>query len=133
MLSFVSSVQEIIANIKTIEGYLNSTNKVEKEFAADLVQKGRTVLVYKVNGENHFAPGKFLGFKNNSMALHKDNESKEIRDASPSIISIMGKPFSTETIDNSFIVYTQSLKLKAHNSKRKYWRVRDENGKYLEM
>ena len=133
MLAFVTSVEEIITNIKTIEAYLHSDNKVEKEFAADLVQKGRTILVYKVNGENHFAPGKFLGFKNNSMALHKDNESKEVRDAGPAITSLMGKPFTTDTIDKSFVAYAQGLKLKAHNSKRKYWRVRDEQGKYLEM
>jgi hypothetical protein len=67
------------------------------------------------------------------MALHKDNESKEVRDAGPSITALMGKPFSTDTIDKSFVSYAQSLKLKAHNSKRKYWRVRDEQGKYLEM
>jgi hypothetical protein len=133
MMPFVTSVQEIIANIKTIEGYLNSDNSKERAFAANLIQKGRTVLIYKVNGENHFAPGKFIGFKGNSMALHLDNEEKEDRDANPAITSIMGKPFSTATIEQSFISYTQSLKMKAHNSKRKYWRVRDELGKYLDI
>jgi hypothetical protein len=39
MLAFVSSIEEIITNIKTLEAYLHSDNKVEQEFATDLVQK----------------------------------------------------------------------------------------------
>jgi hypothetical protein len=103
MLQFVENVDQIIENIKTIEQYLNSDNVAEKEFARDLVKKGRAMLIYKVNGQNHFAPGRFLGFKKNSKAAHIENEGREVRDTAHAIQSIMGKPFTHAAIEKEFL------------------------------
>ena len=58
MLHFVENTDQVIENIKTIEQYLHSENAAEKQFAQDLVKKGRSMLIYKVNGQNHFAPSR---------------------------------------------------------------------------
>ena len=56
MLHFVENTDQIIENIKTIEQYLNSAVAEEKQFAQDLIKKGRSMVIYKVGGTNHFAP-----------------------------------------------------------------------------
>ena len=133
MLHFVENVDDIIENIKTLERYLASEVKEEKQFAQDLIKKGRSMLVYKVNGENHFAPGKFLGFKKNSMGAYLENEKRESRDTAPAIQSLMGKPFVHATIEKEFDSYANNFKGNTVKGKRKYWRVRNDENKYYEL
>jgi len=133
MLHFVENVDQIIENIKTMEQYLDSDNIAEKEFARELVKKGRSMLVYKVNGENHFAPGRFLGFKKNSMAAHLENENRETRDPAQSLQALMGKPFTHAAIEKEFNDYAGKFKGNTLKSKRKYWRVRNDSNKYFEL
>ena len=133
MLQFVENVDQIIENIKTIEQYLNSDVTEEKEFARDLIKKGRAMLIYKVNGQNHFAPSRFLGFRKNSRAAHLENEDREVRDTAHTIQSIMGKPFTHAAIEKEFLDYANNFKGNTLKSKRKYWRVRNDENKYLEL
>lgn len=133
MLHFVENAGQIIENIKTMEQYLNSDNKAEKEFAQELVKKGRSMLVYKVNGKNHFAPIRFLGFKKNSMGAHLENENREVRDTAHAIQVIMGKPFTHAAIEKEFNDYAATFKGNTLKSKRKYWRVRNDENKYFEL
>jgi hypothetical protein len=133
MLHFVENVDQIIENIKTMEQYLNSDIAEEKEFARDLVKKGRSMLIYKVNGENHFAPGRFLGFKKNSRSAYIENEEREVRDTAHAIQSIMGKPFTHAAIEKEFLDYAANFKGNTLKSKRKYWRVRNDANKYFEL
>src|SRR5580704_10622490 len=99
MLHFVENTDQIIENIKTMEHYLNSEDEGEKQFAQDLIKKGRSMLIYKVNGQNHFAPIRFLGYKKNTKPAHLENEKRESRDTAPTIQSLMGKPFSHDAIE----------------------------------
>ena len=133
MLHFVENVEQIIENIKTIEHYLNSDVPEEKEFARDLVKKGRSMIIYKVNGQNHFAPARFVGYKKNSKSAHIENENRESRDTAPAIQSLLGKPFTHAPIEKEFNDYAGSFKGNTLKSKRKYWRVRGDDNKYYEM
>jgi 5-methylcytosine-specific restriction protein A len=132
-MEFISKKQELIDNILTIEGYLRGDNKEEKEFAEDLVRTGKTICVYKLNGDNHFAASRFLGYKNNSMKSYLANEEKDGRDTNPVITKIVGNPFFTDKIEEKFITYTVSVGIEAHDYKRNYWRVKDERGKNLDI
>ena len=133
MLHFVENVDQIIENIKTMEQYLNSDNAGEQEFARDLVKKGRGMLIYKVNGKNHFAPGRFLGFKKNSRTAHLENENRESRDTAPTLQHLLGKPFTHIAIEKEFNDYANTFKGSTLKSKRKYWRVRNDENKYFEL
>jgi len=133
MLHFVENVDQIIENIKTLEQYLESDNAAEKEFARELVKKGRSMIIYKVKGQNHFAPGRFLGFKKNSMSAHIENENRESRDTSHTLQTLMGKPFTHAAIEKEFNDYASKFKGNTLKSKRKYWRVRNDSNKYFEL
>lgn len=133
MLHFVENVDQIIENIKTIENYLNSENPEEQEFARELVKKGRSMVIYKVNGQNHFAPARFVGFKKNNRSAHLENEKRETRDTGPILQTLLGKPFTHDPIEKEFNDYAATIKGNTLKSKRKYWRVRGEDNKYFEL
>ena len=133
MLHFVENVADIIANIKTIEQYLTSDNAEDLEFARDLVKKGRSMIVYRVNGQNHFAPSRFIGFKKNSRSAYIENENRETRDNGPILQTLLGKPFTHAAIEKEFDEYANNFKGHTLKSKRKYWRVRGEDNKYFEL
>jgi hypothetical protein len=133
MLHFVENVDQVIENIRTIELYLNSEVREEQEFARDLVKKGRSMIIYKVNGQNHFAPARFVGFKKNSKSAHIENEKRESRDTAPTLQTLLGKPFTHAPIEKEFNDYANTFKGNTLKSKRKYWRVRGDDNKYFEL
>ena len=133
MLHFVENVDQIIENIKTMEQYLNSDIAEDQEFARELVKKGRSMVIYKVKGQNHFAPIRFLGYKKNSRNAHIENEKRESRDTAPAMQSLMGKPFSHAAIEKEFLDYANTFSGATLKSKRKYWRVRNDQNKYFEL
>ena len=133
MLHFVENTEQIIENIKTLEHYLVSEHEEERLFAINLIKKERSMVIYRVRGENHFAPIKFLGFKKNSKSAYIDNEKKETRDTIPTINSLLGKPFTHDPIEKEFMDYAAHFNGSTLKSKRKYWRIRNDNNKYLEL
>ena len=132
-MEFVSNKEEIIENIKLLESYLHSNDKEKEEFASNLVRRGKTLVVYKVNGEDHFTPSRFIGYKGNTMENHIQNDEKDGRDTNPVITEIIGKPYPTSKLDEKFIIYCNKLNIKIQYNKKKYWRLRDSNRKYLNI
>jgi len=132
-MEFITNKQELIENIKKLEGYLKSNNEEQRKFAEDLVRRGKTICVYKVEGKDHFSPSRFLGYKKNNMNDHLMNSEKDGRDTNPVIDSILGRSFSHDTIEQKFIDYTIYLGIEAHNNKRKYWRLKDDFGKNIDI
>jgi 5-methylcytosine-specific restriction protein A len=133
-MEFISDLTDLFKNVYTLEKYLGSSNPVEREFAKDIVRRGKTILVYRVKGTNHFAPSRFLGYKSNNITSHISNEEKDGRDTNPIITSIIGnRPFFTDDMENDFKKYVISLGAIVQNNKRNYWRIRGEDGKIWSM
>lgn len=130
-MEFVQNIDDIIENIKTFEKYLASGNTKKKEFAQSLVKKGRTILVYKVSGQNHFAPSRFCGFNNNTMDHHIVNDEKDGRDTNPIIDRIIGKAFANDKTESKYIDYCAKIGVVPDNVKRRYWRLKANDGKNL--
>lgn len=133
MLHLVENVDQIIENIKTMEQYLNSEVPEDQDFAHELVKKGRAMVIYKVNGHNHFAPARFIGFKKNSRTAYLENENRENRDTGPILQTLLGKAFTHAAIEKEFNDYANTIKGSTLKSKRKYWRVRGNDNKYFEL
>lgn len=128
-MEFISNLEDLFKNVYLLEQYLRSSDSREKNFAKDIIRRGKTILVYRVSNENHFAPSRFLGYKNNNMTGHISNEEKDGRDTNPIITSIVGsKPFFTDAMDADFIRYVISLGVDVPKNKRHYWRIRGKDG-----
>lgn len=122
-MKLVGKKQKILDNIILLETYLVSGNPIEKEFAENLIEKGKTFIVYKVDGKNHFAPSRFLGYIDNSMSKHIVNEEKDGRDTNPVISKILGNSYLNKTIEDKYIDYCNESGFDVLNNKRKYWRI----------
>ena len=132
-MKLVSKKQQIIENILTLEKYLLSGSKEQKVFAGNIVRKGKGIVVYKVDGENHFAPSRFVGYENNDMTQHITNEDKDGKETNTVITKVIGRPFKNEKIDDKFIDYCNHLGILQPNHDRSYWRIKDDRGNNLNI
>ena len=132
-MQFITKKQDLVDNAMVFEGYLLGKDKAQKEFATQQFESSAGFCVYKVNGENHFAPYAFLAFKKNSMKDVLKGIDKEDRDIKNTVTKTIGAPFSNDTIERKFREYAASLKLNVSEEARTYWRVKDERGKNLDI
>jgi 5-methylcytosine-specific restriction protein A len=129
----ITKKQDFIDNSITFEGYLTGKDKAKKKFAEDLLKTETEFSVYKVNGENHFAPSKFGAIKGTTMDSYLKNLEKEAKDPKHVVTKVIGTPFSNNTIETKFEDYLDSLGLKNKHEKHTFWRVKDERGKNLDI
>ena len=132
-MPLVSKKQQIIENIVNLEKYLVSGSKEEKEFARNIVRKGKTIVVYKVDDENHFAPSRFVGYQDNDMNKHISNDEKDDKKTNSVITKVIGRPFKNEKIDGKFTDYCNKIGVLQPNHDRSYWRIKDERGNNLNI
>ena len=132
-MELVKTKEQVIDNIITLEKYLKSKSPIKKEFALNLVKQGETIVVYKINNENHFAPSRFVGYIGNDMDKHILNEEKSGLDTNPVIDKIIGHSFSNQKIEKGFIDYCAKLGLDIPNNNRHHWRLKDARGKNLNI
>ncbi|MBI9066633.1 MAG: hypothetical protein JEZ09_05030 [Salinivirgaceae bacterium] len=133
MMELVTKKQQIIDNIIRLEKYLYHSTKSDIKQAKDLVKSGRTIIIYKVNGEDHFAPSRFVGYIDNDLKKHLEFEEKDGKDTNPVITKVLGNPFSNDKIENKFIDYCAKIGVEVPDNNRSYWRIRDNRGKYLDL
>ena len=71
----IDNRDELIKNLDTVESYLNGDNDEVVEIMAELIRKGKNFVAYNFNGSTHFAPSRFVGYKDNTIRKHfqKDN------------------------------------------------------------
>jgi hypothetical protein len=132
-MQLVSDKNQIIDNIILLEKYLKSNDINEKEFAENLIRRGRTIIIYKVDNENHFAPSRFVGYANNEMSKHISNDEKDGKETNPVITKIIGRAFQNEKIENKFIDYCNQLGIDHPNNKRSFWRIKNSDGDNLNL
>ena len=132
-MNFVQTLDNVIANLYVLEGYRKGSNAMERDFAHDMVRRGKTILVYKLNGADHFAPSRFCGYKNNTMVAHLVNDEKDGRDTNPVLDELFGKAFYRDGMEEKFLAYCAKLGIEPHDNKRRYWRLKSQDGKYIDI
>jgi 5-methylcytosine-specific restriction protein A len=131
-MTAVRKRDDIIDNIETLEGYIRSGKKEEKDFAIKAIREATSVLVYKVNGENHFAPARFVAYKNNKMASFL-KEEEDAKDVINIMTKIVGLPFSNDKIVEKYNEYLGQFTKTIPDHDRQYWRIKDERRKNLDI
>jgi hypothetical protein len=133
-MKFIETLQELQVNLDTLENYLKSPLKKEREYALDRVKLGTCFVVYEINGQKHFAPSRFIGYKDNTMGKHDKNDEKDGRETNPAISSVLKTAEASCTLgndaflDQAYMAYCLKLgitpKIKgAFGVERKFWSV----------
>ena len=120
---------ELMKNLKRIDEYLVSINDQEYSFAINLVKKGTCFVVIKVNTSYKFYPSRFVGYKDNSMDQHLENERRDGGKTNSAISKILeNKPVLNREFDKYYKKYCEALNFIANDRgsfgvERKYWNL----------
>ena len=133
-MKFIETLKDLQVNLDTLENYLNSPLVKEREYALDRVKLGTCFVVYEINGQKHFAPSRFIGYKDNTMGKHDNNDAKDGRETNPAITRVLKTADAScslgndELLDDSYKAYCIKLGIKpkengAFGVERKFWNI----------
>ena len=128
-MKLVRNVSEITDNMDKIDQYLD--NKVEPfySFALGLIKKGVCFTARKVDGAYRFYPSRFIGYANNSMDQHLNNDMKDGKETNPAITHILGCPVCKDSmLEKEYRLYCEHLGFVANDKgafgvERKFWKL----------
>lgn len=128
-MHLVENQNDILKNIELLDSYLGRGNESEKEFALALIKKGTCFLAVKYNNSYKFYPSRFVGYKDNSMDSHLNNEYKDGKETNPAISNILrDKPVTNLELEKEYKKYCEELGFVANQKgsfgvERKYWEL----------
>lgn len=129
-MDHITNRTELEANLRQLEDYRYSSDPLEREFYTNLIKLGICFVVLKKNEKLLWGPSRFVGYRNNSMNLHRRNEEKDGRETTPVITDILGRtpPKPDAYLEELYAAHCEDLGFTArptgnYGSKRKYWNV----------
>lgn len=132
-MNVVKKRSDIIENLVVFEKLLSSKKAEESDFATQLALNDPMVIIYKVQGENHFGPASFMGIKKATIAEHKEHTTETLKEIKKAVTDVVGTGFTNETTEEKYAVYAKTLTKKLPAVERTFWRVKDERGKNLNL
>lgn len=73
----IDSVNDLKMNPETLEVYRDRPETQYREFYQNLIKRGRCFFAHEWDGNIHFAPSRFIGYRNNDMNFHLANYEKD--------------------------------------------------------
>jgi len=128
-MNLITERAELEANLKRLEEYRYSNDTAERDFYRSLIKLGICFVILNKNGKLLWGPSRFLGYRHNSMNLHKRNYEKDGRDTTPAITRMLGRPpGQDEHFEELYSEHCRDLGFTASPAgpfgvKRKYWVV----------
>jgi hypothetical protein len=133
-MSVVTKRSDIISNLETYVGYLDSKKKEEQEFAINEILAEDLIIIYKLDGENAFAPARFTVHKKNDIkGFNGFKEDYTDKDVTNTMTKVVGLPFTNQGTIDKFSVYVKGLTKKKFSTDRTFWRLKDERGKNFNL
>lgn len=128
-LNLVNSKSEILNNAVLLDAYISKGSLQEKEFALALIKKGTCFIAIKKGNSYKFYPSRFIGYANNNMDAHLNNEHKDGRKTNPAISNILNcDPAFNLELEKEYEIYCEQLGFIGNEKgsfgvDRKYWRL----------
>ena len=119
----ITTKNQIINNMDTIDSYLESAGTTECVYAKDLIKKGRCFAYRIIKGEYCFYPSRFIGYVDETMTTH-EAESGDGRETNPAITKILKTKLDENVeLEKEYLKYLHKLGLDSYEFKRKYWDI----------
>lgn len=129
----ISNFNEIMTNIQTLDRYLYSQVDPEYDFALNLIKRGTCFVAVKDSDTYRFYPSRFIGYTDNSMDAHLNNDTKDGKETNPAISKILGgKPLSDPALNQEYAKYCEALGFAPRDkgtfgTERKFWVIENNN------
>ena len=120
-MEFVSTKADLFTNIHTIDSYLAKKSGDDFNFALDLIRNGKVFVSISKKERYSFYPSRFMGNKNNTRTLHKQNSKKNGLNTNKEIRKILDKNLFMDKLESEYIKYCNSLGIMPKNNKRSFW------------
>lgn len=122
----INNREDILANIATLDKYLENKLESEYDYALDKIKKGNCFIAVQSGKDSYkFYPSRFIGYKNNTMNSHEDNPDKDGRKTNIYIREALGKKEAFDALlENKYLDYCSRLGItpaKREKLTRKYW------------
>lgn len=125
--SLVLNKNQIITNIKTIEKYLMGDSDNDFDTMAKYISHGRVFIAYKIDGDFHFAPSRFIGYANNTLEQHRQNPDKHGTITTQHITRILGHSnIYSQELEVAYKTYCVWLGKQPSKNNRSYWCLEEE-------
>lgn len=122
----VTTKNQLIKNLDKVEGYLSSGSEELYDAMAQYIARGRVFVSYIVNGEYHFAPSRFVGYKDNTLVKHQNNQEKDGKKTTPAITHILGSRVRDSRLEKAYLNYCEWLGVTPSKHKRSFWSIDNE-------
>lgn len=129
----ISDLNDLIANIRTLDGYIQSRVDPEYDFVLNLIKKGTCFIAVKDSNTYRFYPSRFIGYIENSMDAHLNNTAKDGKETNPVISKLLGgKPLSDPHLNQEYAQYCEALGFTPRDKgtfgvERKFWVMENNN------
>lgn len=123
----VQTIEEIITNLQTLHSYALSEDAREQTFHHNLLRRGNNFIVAEVNGQLFFGPSRFVGYADNSINNHtEDDNGIDGRETNRAIDAILGVHRLSPLCEYAYTARCAELKLTPASRQREYWLYRQD-------
>ena len=114
----IESREDVIHNIKTLYSYFSNREDDECfNWATRRFRSGRNYVVEVIDSHVHFAPSRFVGYRNNTIQKHQENFGDG--NQTDSKLKVFYQKVEDERLDNLFQEQLAQIGLSSKN--KKYW------------
>lgn len=133
MRKLINSQNEIYQNLDVLKSYQRSES-ADKDFATDLIRKGRVFAAVFDGHDWFFGPSRFVGYSGNTHDIHvasKLDKAVDGRKTNPAISIVLGPILEPgdvgyRALDQAFLEFCNASDITPENRVRKYWRLPDK-------
>ena len=128
-MRLVRTLNEIEANMDTLDRYLLNKTESTYSYALGLVKRGTCFIAKRTVSGYCFYPSRFIGYANNTMDQHLNNDMKDGKETNPVITQILGRQVRVNPVlDKEYRLYCEKLGFIANEKgafgvERKFWEL----------
>lgn len=127
-MSLIETFEELRANAQVLENVRVVTNHRDAVPYRLLIKQGMVFMPYVARDGLAFAPSRFIGYVENSIAKHNASENKDGKLTNARINRILREEFSLPIsnapdahLEKYFLTFAGKLGITPHNVARSYW------------
>jgi hypothetical protein len=132
MADLVKTIDDVVRNVLTLDGYSTGTTE-ERRFFARKIKNGRNFVALLANGRYLFAPSKFAGYTNNTTEHDRDLDDRDGGETDRRIGTLVAElelaSQMREQVETAFLAYCadQGIEPSRHPRVRRYWLIKVED------
>jgi 5-methylcytosine-specific restriction protein B len=116
-IDFINTRNDVIANVKTLYSYLQGNKEEDKKWAIDKLKNGKNYVIEIIDHHICFAPSRFVGYLNNSIAKHTENHGDGTQ--TDAILSKLYQEVTDNQLDKIFQQELSQYGISTGN--KRYW------------